>query len=75
MDKARLDRVHRLDEAIDRAVSEMVGGDPAPGLRARVLERIGTGPAGGPASSWWAGVTVLPMAAVAVIAVAARRCS
>src|SRR5687767_9849813 len=55
-----------LDDAIDHAVRELVHGDPRPGFRRRVLDRIHQPQA---RRSWWPRL-VLPAAAAAAILLA-----
>jgi hypothetical protein len=66
----------RLDEAIDRAVREMLEVEPRPDLRARIVERIETRRRGGPRTTPPLRWLVAPLAAAALIAAAvfvARR--
>ncbi len=58
-----------IDEAIDRAVGEMMELDPRPGLRRRVLSRIEK-PFGRRALWWRGSLVMLPAAALLLIIVA-----
>src|SRR5688572_22855262 len=63
-----------IDDAIDRAIREMVQIDPLPGLRFRVLARLERPPRGG-GSGWLRSLAFLrgtwePVAAIAVVAIA-----
>jgi hypothetical protein len=54
-----------LDDAIDRAVQDLVQADPRPGLRRRVLAQLEAPPK----RVWWAPRLLVPAGAIAVLAV------